>query len=66
MTVAVSCPLRCHLCESRESGCRRVRTGVREAVALALKEARAAHEPLPPMEVELRCPAFWREGLGHG
>ena len=43
-----------------------MRTGVREAVAAAVEEARSAHEQLPPMEVEVRCPAFWREGVPHG
>ena len=66
MTVTVDSPLRCHACESREAGCRRVRAGVREAVAVALEAARAAGESVPPMELELRCLAFWPEGRSHG
>lgn len=43
-----------------------LRLAVETAVGEVVEAARGQHLSVPPVEVTLHCPGFWRRGRGHG
>jgi len=58
---------RCERCEhEQDHACLILREEIRKAVALVNERAARHGYTLPPAEVTLSCPGFWRKGRSHG